>query len=92
LQQWAVDIILLDLKMLDMDAEDFLAKWRGQGAGDTPIVLLSAAAGLDEQADRLGVRGWVSKPFDIDELCATVRRFVVRDHVDSAALGIADGR
>ena len=76
LRERAVDLIVLDLMMPGMDAEAFLATWRQQGAGETPILLLSAAANLDQHADRLGASDSLAKPFDLDELFRAVRQLV----------------
>jgi DNA-binding response OmpR family regulator len=43
---------------------------------DVPVVLLSAAGDLAERAKELGVRAYVSKPFELEELLVVVRRFV----------------
>jgi CheY-like chemotaxis protein len=92
LQQWAADVILLDLMMPAMDAETFLVVCRQQGAGETPILLLSAASNLDQQAARLGVSGALAKPFDIDELCRTVRQLVAQNWAVSTTGVASHGR
>ena len=38
-----------------------------------PIVMVSAAADIAEQAERLGARAWLRKPFAIDDLIDLVR-------------------
>lgn len=92
LQRRAVDAILLDLVLPDIDAETFLARCRQQGAGDTPVVLVSAAANLEEHAARLGVSGALAKPFDIDDLCALVRQVAPHDRAVSATGAVSRGR
>lgn len=92
LQQWAADVILLDLMMPAMDAEAFLVMCRQQGAGETAILLLSALTNLDQHAARLGVSGAVAKPFDIDELCITVRQLIARSQAVSITGAAAHGR
>ena len=79
LQQQAVDVILIDLVMPEMDAETFLVRCRQQGTGDTPILLVSAAPNLEQQAARLGVSGALAKPFDLDDLYASLRQLVTQD-------------
>jgi two-component system, OmpR family, response regulator len=91
LKEWAVDVILLDLIMSEMNAEAFLDACRQQGSGETPILLLSAAPGLDEHAARLGVSGSMAKPFEIDALCTRLRQLVAQVHAASAARGAPDG-
>jgi DNA-binding response OmpR family regulator len=77
-------VILLDLMMPGMDAEAFLDSYRQQGSGQTPILLLSAAPGLDAHAARLGVSDSMAKPFEIDALCARLRQLVVLGQAASA--------
>ena len=92
LQQWAADVILLDLMMPAMDAEAFLVRCRQQGAGEAPMLLVSAAPNLDQQAARLGVSGALAKPFDLDDLCASVRQLVTQRQAVHAAGAAAHGR
>jgi len=92
LQQSEADVILLDLRMPDMDAEAFLATWRRQATRDIPIILLSAASNLADHATRLGASGMLAKPFDLDELCLTVRQLVFQAHTVGVAAGASDGR
>src|ERR1044071_9424898 len=78
LRRWTADVILLDLRMPEMDAEAFLSRCRGQKPAEReiPVLLLSASSNLDDHAARLGVSAVVAKPFDVDTLCSTVREFV----------------
>lgn len=39
-----------------------------------PVILISATARLDETARRCGADGYICKPFDLDELLATVKK------------------
>jgi CheY-like chemotaxis protein len=41
---------------------------------DIPIVLMSGASDLAERAERLGVAGYLAKPFDLDTLLNVVTR------------------
>ena len=92
LQRGTVDVILLDLRLLDMEPETFLALCREQGIGDTPVILLSAADRLDHHAGRLGVSDWLAKPFDINDLCTIVGQFLPQDQGDGGAVRVANGR
>src|SRR5215207_7548476 len=69
LRRWTADVILLDLRMPEMDGETFLARCRGAMRQEIPVLLFSASSNLDHHAARLGVRAVVAKPFDIDVLC-----------------------
>jgi CheY-like chemotaxis protein len=81
---WSVDVIVLDLHLPGMDPTEFLATCRQQVARGTPVILLSAAANLDEHAARLGVSGALAKPFDVDNLCSAIRQ-IVSSHDRGAA-------
>lgn len=91
LQQSEADVILLDLRMPDMDADTFLDTWRRQAKRDIPILLLSASANLEQHAARLGVSTVLAKPFDLDELCTTVLQLLVQGQAVNAAHEPSDG-
>ncbi len=70
------DLILLDLHLPDMPGEQVLAAVRGDAQlAEIPVVIVSADAS-PVQAKRLlaaGANGYLTKPFDIDQLLAAVR-------------------
>jgi CheY-like chemotaxis protein/HPt (histidine-containing phosphotransfer) domain-containing protein len=70
------DVILLDLHLPDIPGEQVLAAIRGDPElEDTPVIIVSADAS-PVQAKRLqaaGANGYLTKPFDIDQLLAAVR-------------------
>jgi signal transduction histidine kinase/CheY-like chemotaxis protein/HPt (histidine-containing phosphotransfer) domain-containing protein len=70
------DLILLDLHLPDIPGEQVLAALRGDHElADTPVIIVSADAS-PVQAKRLlaaGANGYLTKPFDIDQLLAAVR-------------------
>ncbi len=71
--RWKPSVILLDLMMPVMDGWQFCAEQ--QRTGDTtPIVLLSAAGELQEQARELCAAAFIAKPFDIDRVVSTIER------------------
>ena len=73
LERWKPCVILLDLMMPVMDGWAFCAEQ--QRTGDrTPIVLLSAAGRLDEQALALFAAAIIPKPFDIDRVISTIQQ------------------
>ena len=77
LRRWQPDVVVLDLRLPDREAEAFLHACRQQVAGETPILVMSASPNLDRHAARLGVDGILSMPFDIDELCRAVQELAV---------------
>lgn len=70
------DLIVLDLRLIRGGAEQILGTVRGRGLSDVPVLLLSAAGDLPERARDLGVSAYLAKPFELEELLATVRGLV----------------
>jgi CheY-like chemotaxis protein len=83
-QRTAPEVIVLDLWMSVMDGETFAnAADKIPGVQTVPIVLMSGASDLDAEAEALrprGVRAAIRKPFNLDDLCATIER-VVREEL-----------
>lgn len=71
LERWKPCVILLDLMMPVMDGWAFCEEQRRSG-DQTPVVLLSAAGGLNAQAEALCAAGFIPKPFDIDHVVSTI--------------------
>jgi two-component system response regulator MprA len=64
-------VILLDLMMPVMDGWAFCEEQKRSG-DQTPVVLLSAAGRLDEQAKALCAAAFIPKPFDLDRVISTI--------------------
>jgi CheY-like chemotaxis protein len=63
------DLIFLDLMMPLMDGWKFLEVARGRFPDwHAPVVILSAVHNLTEEARRLGVTAFLSKPFDLEDV------------------------
>jgi len=73
LARWTPCVILLDLMMPVMDGWAFCEEQRRSG-NETPVVLLSAAGGLEEEQRALGAAAVISKPFDIDHVVSTIEQ------------------
>ena len=71
----AFDLILIDLNMPHVDGETFCRTYREQG-GSTPVILLTAATveRAAAAAEVCGAVGYISKPFDIDDMLDTITR------------------
>ena len=70
------DLVLLDVMMPGVDGWEACRRLReAPGLADVPVVFLSARAQEDDVARgyALGVVGYVTKPFDPQELIETVR-------------------
>lgn len=65
--------IILDMMMPVVDGWTFLHDYRAKAAGaTTPIVVVSAAGQLNADFEALGVRRYLPKPFDLEELASAV--------------------
>ncbi len=66
-------LMLLDLIFPESTGEDLLhALRRDREMAQLPVLLLSAVPHLEDLAARLPVQGYVSKPFDMDDLLSTI--------------------
>ena len=75
------DIILLDLRLPDMDGTDVARELRGgSGTGRIPLVALSASpSGSGDRLLAAGFDGYLQKPIDVRAFPEQVRRFCKRD-------------
>ena len=67
------DLVLLDLRMPEMDGWAFAQRYRELAEPRAPLVLFSTANDLAEHAVALGAAAWIEKPFAIDALTGIVR-------------------
>ncbi len=89
----AFDLVLLDLGLPDGDGLDLCAELRD--AGDfVPIIALTARHTVDARVDGLhaGADDYVTKPFDLSELCARIeaqlrRRAWTSGNAEAATIG-----
>ena len=67
--------ILLDMRMPGMDGWAFAAAYRAQADRPAPLVCMTAAADAGPRARAIAAAATLPKPFDLDDLLATVGRF-----------------
>ncbi len=75
-----VDLILCDVNMPNVDGMGFVKRLRAEGHHRfTPVVMLTTerCERFETEARAAGIRAWIQKPFDADNLLATVRRFLI---------------
>lgn len=75
LREHRPDIVITDLNMPVMDGLDFIEAARAEDAGrDVPVLLLTTetADELKSRARRVGATGWLTKPFNEDQVLRLV--------------------
>ncbi|MDF1759620.1 MAG: response regulator [Coxiellaceae bacterium] len=72
--QESFDIVVLDLGLPKMSGLDVLKNMRERNV-PTPVVILTARETIDDRVKGLdaGADDYLTKPFDLDELCARMR-------------------
>lgn len=66
------DIIILDMKMPDMDGWEFARLYHQRYDRPARIIVLTAAQDAAQRAADIRAESYVSKPFDLDTLLARV--------------------
>lgn len=69
----APSLVLLDMRMPEMDGWGFARALMERGIR-LPIVVMTAAENARSWADEIGAQAYVAKPFELEELLATVER------------------
>jgi DNA-binding response OmpR family regulator len=85
LRRSAIDMLLLDLRLGDLDGRDFFHRARGDGYSGA-IVIVSAYGAL-RAARELGADGAIEKPFEPTELLAEIDRIVSLRSAETAEAG-----
>lgn len=85
LTEQAVDLILLDLGLADMDGQHWLQQLRGWC--DTPVIVISARQTEQDKVQALdhGANDYVTKPFSAAELLARIRANLRQTNVQQQA-------
>jgi len=78
IEEWLPDVILLDLMLPVMDGWAFReAQLKlATPARDVPVIVVSATREFEVRTHELQAAAAISKPFDLDEVIATVDRVV----------------
>ncbi|MGE3601193.1 MAG: response regulator, partial [Dehalococcoidia bacterium] len=73
ISQQQPDVVLLDLQMPVMTGWEVLGLMRQHGL-QVPIVVMTAGYRAKAEAERHGAAAHLAKPFDLDDLLATIER------------------
>lgn len=69
-------LVLLDLFMPVMDGAEFRRQQlRNPDIADVPVIVISAAAGLERKVESLALAGYLEKPIHIEALLGIVGRY-----------------
>ncbi len=69
-------LILLDMRMPNMDGPAFIDAYQKLAISPAPIIVLTAGRGTNNALVPFTVAGFLPKPFDLDELLLLVEQFV----------------
>ena len=72
-------LILLDMKMPGMNGWEFAREFQARYGHAAPIVVVTAAKDARQRAEEIDAQGYLSKPFELDDLIR-----VVEQHADAA--------
>jgi DNA-binding response OmpR family regulator len=85
---WDPQLIILDLMMPVMDGFAFRDEQMRMGiALGTRVLVLSAARDLEAAATRVRADAFLSKPFRLDEVLASVKRLLARPRGSTGGAG-----
>ncbi len=78
LEKHRPDLILLDIKMPDIDGIETMRRIQANGMGDIPIIFLTASTDSDTEYRclEMGARDFISKPFSTAVMNARIDRFI----------------
>lgn len=66
-------LILLDLKMPQMDGAEFAKRFREIYGAEVPILIMTAADDVRERVEATGESNWIAKPFDLGDLLDQIK-------------------
>jgi len=70
------ELILLDMRMPVMNGWEFVSAFRLAHPSTTPIIVVTAAPDAQHRAQQVEANAWLSKPFDVTDLFATLERYL----------------
>jgi two-component system chemotaxis response regulator CheY len=80
-QSGKFELVITDLNMPNMDGLSMIKQMRGLPAySGVPILFLTTEsdAGIKQEAKTAGATGWITKPFDSEQLCRIVTKVLAK--------------
>ena len=69
-----VDIVILDVRLSGVNGTDVCAELKkDEEISHVPILMMSALTGAEKTCKKAGADGFISKPFEMDELLKTLQ-------------------
>ena len=79
-------LILFDLTLPDLSGAAFVERYRALPNASAMLIAVSGIANLAEEADRIGVDAFLSKPFELADLLSLVQRTLTLRRVGEYAV------
>jgi two-component system response regulator MprA len=76
LARHAADVVIVDMRMPEVDGRQFCERYARMPTGGGPVILMTAMSGRAGTADMPGVVETIAKPFDLDEVLDVVASLV----------------
>ncbi|WP_029038294.1 response regulator [Salinimicrobium xinjiangense] len=75
IQKYNADIILLDVRLSGVDGTEICAELKDdKEISDIPIIMMTALTGVSQTCKNAGADGFISKPFEINDLLRTLEK------------------
>jgi DNA-binding response OmpR family regulator len=72
-------LVILDLNLPALDGEGVVQGLRASNGSGVPILVISSDGQVEERAQEVGAYGWLSKPFEIEDLVTAVWQALATD-------------
>ena len=74
IMEYAPDIVLLDVRLSGVDGTEVCANLKqDKEVNKVPIIMMSALTGADKTCEKAGAQGFISKPFDMEDLLEKIK-------------------
>ena len=67
-------VIVFDMTLPDLSGAEFVKRYRRLPDATATLIAVSGIANLEEEATRIGADGYLTKPFELDDLLRLVNQ------------------